>query len=114
MLDAAVPELAELRRALVAAREDLVLGFGAAPLAAAAGSFATIAGADFSPGRGADLLLLVQPVQRRGHLCAAAAGHPSIHTSTRARARTPGIFGLGRIWLVAALCAREGQPSSGV
>jgi len=58
VLDAAVPELAELRRALVAAREDLVLGFGAAPLAAAAGSFATIAGADFSPGRGADLLLL--------------------------------------------------------
>ena len=68
VIDAAVPELPKLRRALIAAREDLILGFGAAPLAAAAGSFATIAGTDFSPGRGADLLLLVQPVQRRGRL----------------------------------------------
>jgi len=46
VIDAAVPELPKLRRALIAAREDLILGFGAAPLAAAAGSFATIAGAD--------------------------------------------------------------------
>ena len=58
VIDAAVPQLATLRRALVAAREDLILGFGTAPLAAAAGTFATTAAADFSAGRGADLALL--------------------------------------------------------
>ena len=91
VIDAAVPELPKLRRALIAAREDLILGFGAAPLAAAAGSFATTAGADFSPGRGADLLLLVQRVQRkRASLCRRSwATRSSTHTRTRApRMRT--------------------------
>ena len=91
VIDAAVPELPKLRRALIAAREDLILGFGAAPLAAAAGSFATTAGADFSPGRGADLLLLVQRVQRkRASLCHRNwATRSSTHTRTRApRMRT--------------------------
>ena len=86
-----MPELPKLRRALIAAREDLILGFGAAPLAAAAGSFATTAGADFSPGRGADLLLLVQRVQRkRASLCHRSwATRFSTHTRRRApRTRT--------------------------
>ena len=38
-------------RALVSAREDLILGFGSAPLTAAAGSFASTPSADFTPGR---------------------------------------------------------------
>merc|ERR1711924_137329 len=58
VIDASVPQLPALRRALVAAREDLILGFGSAPLAAAEGSFATAAAADFTPGRGVDLVLL--------------------------------------------------------
>lgn len=109
VIDAAVPELPKLRRALIAAREDLILGFGAAPLAAAAGSFATTAGADFSPGRGADLLLLVQRVQRkRVSLCRRSwATRSSTHTRSRApRMRTHALM----IARLGRECLARGSP----